>query len=86
MFGNEVSWVTHCTAWAGIWPLSSDQVLENERQGIKTNYRIRVRYQSGILSGMRVVWNSRYFLIQGIINKDERNESLDLLAEETKAQ
>lgn len=38
-----------------------------------------VRFDSRITTGMRVKWGDRYFEIEGMLNRDERRRSLDLM-------
>lgn len=44
-----------------------------------------VRYDPQITSEMRVLWRGRIFEIEGILNRDERRRTLDLMMIERKA-
>ena len=76
------SWATYTTAWAEIKPLKGLEAVEHRKLGQETMHRIWMRYQSGITTAMRIVWDSRTLEIRGVRNPDERNVMLEILAEE----
>jgi SPP1 family predicted phage head-tail adaptor len=67
---------------AGIWPTNAKERVENLKMGMSISHKIRIRYRSGIRSDMRVKFGTRYFNIISIINRDERNELIDMIADE----
>ena len=67
---------------AAIWPLSGTERLESDKLELAVSHKIRIRYHSGITAEMRIKHGIRYFNIKSIINPDERNIMVDMLAEE----
>jgi SPP1 family predicted phage head-tail adaptor len=82
MGGFTQSWSDTYTCFAAIWPLRSNERLEAMKMESKITHKIRMRYQPGITSSMRIKFGSRYFQISAPINPDERNRELEILAEE----
>jgi len=82
--GYSDVWATTKEVWAAIWPLSASDVIEGMKTSAQVTHRVRIRYQSGITSAMRIKFGTRYFSIQGTpINPNEANEYLDLVCKET---
>lgn len=85
-FGGEThSWsdVSGCDAVpAAIWPIKGSEKLDAMKQEHEVTHRIRIRYRSGLTAAMQVVFDSRTFVIQDIVNPDERNITLELLCKE----
>ena len=69
---------------AAIWPLSSKEVLNSAKLEDQITHKIRIRYRSGITTKNRIYWaaKSKTFNIISIINKDERDIMLDIMATE----
>lgn len=65
---------------AAIWPLSSKESLDSMKLELSVTHKIRIRYRSGITAKNRIKFGSRYFNIISLINPDERNRILDILA------
>jgi SPP1 family predicted phage head-tail adaptor len=68
--------------WAAIWPVSAKETRENMRVEANVSHNIRIRYRSGITHAMIVVFGTRIFEINGLINIDERNIWLDMVCNE----
>jgi SPP1 family predicted phage head-tail adaptor len=80
---NDV-WATTYNAWAAIWSLSAQDVIEGMKTSAQVTHRVRIRYQSGITSAMRIKFGTIYFsIIAPPINPNMANEYLDLLVKET---
>lgn len=45
-------------------------------------YRFRIRYLEGVKTNMRIIYNEKTFYIKRIINQDERNIALVIIAQE----
>lgn len=67
---------------ASIEPIASRELYAAEKTETKNSHKITIRYMDGINSKMRVVFGSRMFNIDGILNKDERNISLEMVCAE----
>jgi len=67
---------------AAIWPFKATETVQAMQLEEKITHRIRIRYRSGITAKNRIKFGSRIFNIISLINVDERNISLDILATE----
>ena len=82
--GYTDAWATTKYAWAAIWPLSASDVIEGMKTSAQVTHRVRIRYQSGITSAMRIKFGTIYFsIIAPPINPNMANEYLDILCKET---
>jgi len=82
-FGEEiVTWQDVATVWAAIEPLRGREFFESQQVNAEVTTRIRIRYRPGITPTMRVVYGSRIFDIQAVINVEERNRELHLMCRE----
>lgn len=68
------SWSTFATVWADIQPLTGKEFFTGAELQAEVSHQIRIRYLDGVTSKMRVVYNSRIFEIEAVINRDERNK------------
>jgi len=82
--GGSDTWVALYTGlWAAIWPLKGEEAVVAMQTQSTITHRVRIRYQAGILPGMRVRCGERYFnIIAAPINLDERNRELELMCQE----
>ncbi|WP_442965062.1 phage head closure protein [Pseudomonas sp. JS3066] len=76
------SWLEIATVWASVEPISGRELLAAQQVHGETTHRIRCRYLEGITSSARVLFGSRVFDIQTLINSDELGASLEILAKE----
>jgi SPP1 family predicted phage head-tail adaptor len=84
-YGEKIAaWTTYATVWAEIKPLQGRE-LENAQQiSEKCDYEVFIRYNTGVLSTHRVIYGSRTFEIQAVLNLEERNEILKLICTEVR--
>lgn len=88
MGGFTVVWTDLMSIWAAIWPVSAKEIVQSMQPVMEITHRIRVRYQrTDIKPQYRIkftdtVKGDRYFNIISIINPNERQEWLDILAKE----
>ena len=75
-------WTEFTTARAQITPLKGEESLEHRKLEHENVNRVWIRYQEGIKPSMRIVHGDRIMRIIGIRNPDERNKSLEIMAEE----
>lgn len=83
--GYDLSWQNIAempTVWARIIPLSGSERLAAQRLESRITHRIRIRYRAGITPDLRAAFKGRTFNIRAVINVEEKNRFLDLLAEE----
>lgn len=80
--GPVEAWDTVCTTNASIEPLQGREFIAAQAVNAETTGRIRMRYRSGIVPAMRVIFGTRVFNIQSVINPEERNRELILMVSE----
>jgi SPP1 family predicted phage head-tail adaptor len=82
-YGEEVpTWSDVGEVWAAIEPLRGREFLEAQRVGADVTTRIRIRYRSGIVPEMRVVWGDHIYDIEAVIPIEERGREIHLMCKE----
>ena len=81
---NDVeTWADFATSVpAAIEPLKGREYWEAQKINAEQATKIRIRYRTGVLPTMRVVWGTRIYKIEAIMNIDERNRELHLVCVE----
>ena len=67
---------------ADIQQITSRELYAGARPETLNSHRFMIRYLPGLTTAMRIKYGTRLFTITGIINKDERNITLELLGQE----
>lgn len=81
--GAEVpNWQDVATVWAAVEPLRGREYLESQQVNAEVDTRIRIRHYPGITPDMRVIWGSRIYEIEAVINVDERDREIHLMCRE----
>lgn len=80
--GYTRTWKDIVELWAEITPLSGSERMLGGKAQSELTHKIRLRYRSGIAPGMRILFDKRTFNIRSVINVQESNEILEILAEE----
>lgn len=70
------TWGTYCTGWADIRPKSSTEDYLAQGLSGSVVHEIRMRYKSGVVPKMRVLYGSRVFQIVGVINWEEKGAEM----------
>ena len=83
-YGAEVeTWTDlHTGVWASVEPLIGREYMAAKQLTADVSHKIRIRYIKGLSPEMRIVWGTRYFEIVSIINVQERNRELVIMATE----
>ena len=68
--------------WAAIWPASASTVIASMQPTMEISHRIRIRFRRPFRADWRIKFGHRYFDIVSVINQNESNEWLDILAKE----
>lgn len=76
------SYSTYATVWASIEPLQGRELEHAQQISAETSHRVKIRYNSNVVSEHRVIYGDRTFEIESVINPDERNEMLILMCKE----
>lgn len=77
------SWSTVATIRCKIWAKSGKENEQSKKETGTMPVRFFARYVSGITTGQRLVFGSRYFDIITVVNVGELNRELDITADET---
>jgi SPP1 family predicted phage head-tail adaptor len=82
--GDSVrSWQDHITTWAMIKTIQGREFIQAAAVQGENTTRFVIRYNHGITSDMRILYNGRIFEISAPpINDDEANKTLTIMAKE----
>lgn len=82
--GYTPAWTTRATVWAEIEPLSGREVLAAQHLEGRVTHRVTMRWRDDltITPAQRLLIAGRAFNIRSVLNRGERNQWLDILAEE----
>lgn len=80
-FGEpEVRWQDlHTNIWANIMPISGREYFAAKQTVAEVSARIVMRYVEGITAKMKIVHGANEYLIEEIINENERNRMLTMM-------
>ncbi len=84
--GYSITWENNCTLWAAI---STNNGKERYVAGKNTpiySHVFRIRYTADVSEEMRIHFDERVFNIRALINVNQDNSILDVMAEEGVAQ
>lgn len=70
------------TVWASIEALSARDLVAAQSFASVGTHLIRIRWMSGVLAKQQVVYGTRTFQIQAVLNPNERTKVLNLLCVE----
>jgi len=82
---RSTKWKDEAVLFAGIEPLKAVEVIAASQAQMAVTHRIILRYDSALklmTHGWRVLFEERLFVIDGIINRDEKDRHLELLCVE----
>jgi len=81
-FGEVVKgWENFKTAYASITPLSAKEYYKAGVQA-EVSHKIEIRYIDGVKPKMRVMYGTRKFNIESVLNIREANKTLQLICTE----
>lgn len=80
--GWTVTWADTATVWASVEPVSGREPFVAQQLQGHVTHKVLIRYRSGITHDMRVLFGTRKFDVQAVINDKERNETLMLYCQE----
>ena len=75
----EIRWQDVATVWAFIGPLKGREYFAAKQLVAEMTTRICIRYLAGITAKMKIVHGADEYLIEEIINEEERNRSLSMM-------
>ena len=79
------TWAAVATVWAAIEPIRGREYFAAQQFSAETTHRVTIRYRSGVSPQWRVVFGSRTFRIESVINPLEKNERIELMCVEVLA-
>jgi SPP1 family predicted phage head-tail adaptor len=82
--GTTDTWTDTATVWAGIFPMSGNEVIRAKQAQTQITLKVRIWYRTDVTPAWRVVFGNRVFDIDTIINREEKNVVLELLCSEKK--
>lgn len=77
-----VTWVDLATVWAAVEPLRGRELFSAQAVTAEPITKIRIRYRSGVRPSMRVVYGTRIFDIQSVVDTGDRHRELQLMCRE----
>jgi len=82
-FGSVVqSWDRYATVWADVAPLSGREMLADGQVRSDVSHRVRIRHLDGVAETDRIVHRGRTLEVVAVMNMDERDRTLEVLAME----
>lgn len=82
-FGGEtITWSDVDEVWAAVEPLQGREFLEGRTLEAAVDTRIRIRYRSGIVPEMRVVWGAHVYDVQAALDPKGERKELHLMSRE----
>lgn len=82
---SEKEEIKICEAFAQIKPYQGNEKFFNDKVNTEISHRIKIRYQSGLDNEMIIKFGGRIFEIVSLINKDELNKEILIMAIEKRA-
>ena len=79
------SWATFASVRAEVSPVVGREYFVAKQSSSSTTHRFRIRYLANVTAQMRILFDSRYFIIESVIDIDERNKEMVLMATEAEA-
>jgi SPP1 family predicted phage head-tail adaptor len=76
------NWTDYATVWAAVEPVKGREFWESQQINAEITTKVTIRYLAGIKPKMRILYDTRIFEIDSVINVDERNRELQLLVKE----
>lgn len=82
-FGEEViTWVDFAEVWAAVEPNTGREFLEGRQVTAEVTTMIRIRYRSGVIPTMRVVYGSITYDVLAVLQPKENRRELNLICQE----
>ena len=78
----EVTWGTFKEVWASVEPIRGREFWRAQEQQARVTTRIRIRYLADVTPKMRIVFGSKTYIINAIIDQEERHAEMQLICEE----
>ncbi len=80
--GVTIVWAKVATVSGSVKPLSGRETLQAMQLQARISHRIVIRYRAGVTTAMRVLFGTRLFNIQAVLDRDEDRRFLEIMVEE----
>ena len=70
------------TTYASILPISGKEYFASKQVNAEVSHKIECRFISGVNSSMQIVYGTRIFKIESVINIREENKTLQIMVTE----
>lgn len=82
-YGGPVEeWDDIATVWASVEPLSGRELANAQTVNAEVTTRINMHYRAGIIAADRVIFEGRFYNLQGIIDPEMKHRELIIMASE----
>jgi SPP1 family predicted phage head-tail adaptor len=82
-YGAEVeTWADFAEVWASVEPLIGREYMASKQISAEVSHKIRMRYIPGLLPTMKILWGAREFEVVSIMDVQERNQEIIIMATE----
>lgn len=79
------SWSTVATVWASIHPVKAEETWRDEQLRATVTHKITIAYRADVTPQMRGTYGGRTFRFISVVNRDEANVELEIMAAEVVA-
>mgnify|MGYP001576579649 FL=1 len=76
------TWSNVEVVWAAIEPIRGREYFAAQQFATEVTHRIRIRYRTASSAKWRVIYGSRTFRVESVIDPLERHETLELMCVE----
>jgi SPP1 family predicted phage head-tail adaptor len=77
---NVSSFEEYMTVWSSVVPVTGKEYIESQKLRSETTYKIATRYIAGITTDMKIKYGDKIFEIVSVLNLNERNIELQIVA------
>lgn len=82
-YGESIqTWTETAEVWAAVEPLEGREYFQAQQVQAETSIRVRVRYLSGVVPTMRIIYGARTLEVLAVIDRDEQHKELHLMCRE----
>ena len=81
--GMDDLYTTVATVWTRIDPIAGGRMIDGVQDIERVTHRFIIRYRSDQADWDHVLFGTRRFDVRSVMNQDEANQFLEIMAEET---
>lgn len=76
------SWATFADRWASIEPLTGRELMKAQQVSSEVTHKVTIRYLAGVTPQHRILFGSRVFNINSVLDSMEQHKELVLMCNE----